>query len=121
MAVGLRPSEALALTWNDLDLEAGIVHVRRALDRRRADDFQFKATKSRRSRRTISLPDICVQAFLQHKRRQAQERWTAGSAWKDHNLVFTTKKGGPLDRTQVSRQFTRALERTGVEHRRLSR
>jgi integrase len=106
MAVGLRPSEALALTWDDLDLEARLVHVRRSLDRRRSDDFQFKPTKSRRSRRTIPLPGICVQALLQHRRRQAQERLASRSEWKDHNLVFTTKTGGPLDRTQVSRQFT---------------
>jgi integrase len=119
LAVGLRPSEALALTWDDLDLEAGLVHVRRALDRRRSDDFQFKPTKSRRSRRTIPLPDICVQALLQHRRRQAQEKFATRSEWKDHNLVFSTKTGGPLDRTQVSRQFTRMLEVAGVEHRRL--
>lgn len=119
MAAGLRPSEALALTWDDLDLAAGIVRVRRALDRRRADDFQFKATKSRRSRRTIPLPEVCVQALVQHRRRQAQERLTAGSAWKDHGLVFTTRTGGPLDRTQVSRQFSTLLDRAGVEHRRL--
>lgn len=119
MAVGLRPSEALALTWDDLDLDAGIVHVRRALDRRGANDFQFKATKSRRSRRTIPLPEVCVQALVQHRRRQVQERLTAGSAWKDHGLVFTTRTGGPLDRTQVSRQFSTLLDRAGVEHRRL--
>lgn len=118
MSVGLRPSEALARTWDDLDLDAGVVQVRRALDRRRANDFRFKVTKSRRSRRTIPLPDVCVQALLQHRRRQAQER-LAATAWKDHNLVFTTRTGGPLDRTQVSRQFTRLLATAGVEHRRL--
>ena len=119
MALGLRPSEALALSWDDVDLDAGVIHVRRALDRRRAGDFQFKATKSRRSRRTIPLPDICIQAFVQHRRRQAQERLAAGSGWTDHNLAFTTKTGGPLDRTQVSRQFSRLLEKAGVAHRRL--
>ena len=119
MAVGLRPSEALALTWSDLDLAAGNVNVRRALDRRRAGDFEFKATKSRRSRRTIPLPSVCVQALLEHRRRQAQERLSAGEKWTDHDLVFTTRTGGPLDRTQVSRQFARLLEKAGVEHRRL--
>lgn len=119
MAIGLRPSEALALTWSDLDLDDGLVQVRKALDRRRADDFRFKAPKSRRSRRTIPLPEVCVQALVQHRRRQAQERLTAGSKWQDHDLVFTTKTGGPLDRTQVSRQFSKLLEKAGVEHRRL--
>jgi integrase len=33
MAVGLRPSEALGLLWEDVDLDEGVVRVHRALDR----------------------------------------------------------------------------------------
>ncbi|HZT64652.1 MAG TPA: site-specific integrase [Acidimicrobiales bacterium] len=119
MALGLRPSEALGLTWDDVDLDGGVVYIRKALERRRATDFKFKAPKSRKSRRIIPLPEVCVQALVQHRRRQSAERLAAGQGWHDHDLVFTTRFGGPLDRTQVSRQFTRLLRRAGVPHRRL--
>src|SRR6266851_403220 len=119
MSIGLRPSEALGLTWDDIDLDARMLHVRKALDRRRANDFEFKKPKSRRSRRSIPLPDVCVQALVRHHRRQSEERLSAGETWTDHDLVFTTRSGGPLDRSQVSRQFTDLLKRAGVAHRRL--
>lgn len=34
---GLRPGEALALTWADVDLEEGRIHVQRGLTRRGVD------------------------------------------------------------------------------------
>jgi len=33
MALGLRPSEALGLTWSDIDFDQSLLHVRRALER----------------------------------------------------------------------------------------
>lgn len=119
MAIGLRPSEALGLSWDDVDLMEGLVHVRRVLERRSAADFAFKQPKSRRSRRSIALPGVCVDALAKHRRLQLEERLAAGKDWSDLNLVFTTGTGEPLDRTQVSRQFAALLARAGLPHRRL--
>jgi hypothetical protein len=47
--------------WADVDLTEGIVHVRRALERRDRE-FVFKDTKSRTSRRSIPLPGVCAEA-----------------------------------------------------------
>jgi integrase len=118
MAVGLRPSEALGLTWDDVDLDNRLVRVRKALERR-GGAYTFKEPKSRTSRRTIALPSICVDALLAHRRRQAVERLAAGAHWQAFDLVFTTPLGTPLNRTEMSRQFTKILEAACVEHRRL--
>jgi integrase len=118
MALGLRPSEALAVRWSDVDLDVGLLQVRRALERR-SGAYAFKEPKSRTSRRTIPLPAICVEALLAHRGRQAAERLAAGEHWVDLDLVFTTPIGSPLNRTEMSRQFTRLLAAAGVPHRRL--
>jgi integrase len=118
MAVGLRPSEALGLRWGDVDLTEGIVHVRRALERRDGE-FVFKETKSRNSRRSIPLPGVCADALRSHRRRQLEERLAAGAEWQDGDLVFATPTGEPLDRSEVSRQFGLLQEQAGVAHRRL--
>ncbi len=118
MALGLRPSEALALTWSDVDLDEGVLHVRRALERR-PGGFAFKEPKSRTSRRTVPLPGICVEALMAHRLRQAEESVIAGEHRSDLDLVFSTPTGEPLNRTEMSRQFTGLLAAAGVPHRRL--
>jgi integrase len=118
MAVGLRPSEALGLRWADVDLAEGIVHVRRALERRDGEFF-FKETKSRTSRRSIPLPGVCADALRAHRRRQLEERLASAAEWQDGDLVFSTPTGEPLDRSEVSRQFGLLQEQAGVAHRRL--
>jgi integrase len=86
---------------------------------RRPGGYAFKEPKSRTSRRSIPLPAICVEALVEHRRRQAEERVAAGEHWIPLELVFSTTTGQPLNRTEMSRQFTRLLESAGVLHHRL--
>jgi len=118
MAIGLRPSEALGLKWTDVDFTEGVVHVRRALERRDGE-YVFKETKSRASRRSIPLPRVCADGLRAHRRRQLEERLASGREWQDHDLVFSTPTGHPLGRSEVSLQFKLLQERAGVAHRRL--
>jgi len=118
MAVGLRPSEGLALSWGDVDFDGGLLHVCHTLERRDGG-WILKEPKSRRSRRTIPLPSVCVAALRDQGRSQLESRLAAGPAWSDNALVFTTPLGEPLSRTEVSRRFAVLQERAGVAHRRL--
>ena len=54
MTSGMRPSEYLALTWNDLDLDHGTVSISRTLEWRKGG-WQFADTKRSRSRRLVKL------------------------------------------------------------------
>lgn len=118
IAIGLRPSEALALGWADVDLKAGTVKVRRTLDRQDGR-YVFNEPKSRTSRRTLLLPAVCVEALKAHRRRQLEERLAAGEEWEDWDLVFTTPIGQPLSRTNVSYHFGVLQQHAGVPHHRL--
>lgn len=70
LITGLRPGEALALRWSDLDLEAGRLAVRRSLAR----DGSFLEPKTPRARRTVPLPASTVQAL----RRTARTSYRSG-------------------------------------------
>lgn len=59
---GFRPCELYALSWNDIDLNAGTVSVKRGLHQRK-DEVWFEEPKSKRSYRTVSLPGWAVQAL----------------------------------------------------------
>jgi integrase len=62
LALGLRQGEALALKWQDVDLEAGTLAVRRALQRLRGKGLVFGELKSDAGRRTLMLPETLRRA-----------------------------------------------------------
>ncbi|MEU5865149.1 tyrosine-type recombinase/integrase [Nonomuraea sp. NPDC047529] len=64
-------------------------------------------TKTRKSRRTLELPKPAAQALRQHHIHQAAQKLKAGEAWADHDLVFCTNVGTPLDASNVRRTFRR--------------
>lgn len=114
MAVGLRRGEALALSWSDVDLDAGTLRVSRTLSRTSAG-LTFTEPKTSRSRRTIPLPAALVDELRAHRTRQLTERLAAGSLWRDHDLVFPSLTGTPLDPRNALRAFTATAASVGLE------
>jgi integrase len=107
LLTGLRSEEARALTWDHVDLEAGTVSVWRSV-RAHGD------TKTERSRRTLKLPEIAVEALHAQMRRQAAERANAGELWQEHDLVFTTTVGTPYESHNLRRDFRRVTRAAGI-------
>jgi integrase len=90
VAVGLRRGELLALARDDVDLDGGILRVRRTVQRLRAQGLVFGPPKSTRSRRSIPLPESSRAALLSHRERQEMERLAAGDSWQESGIVFTS-------------------------------
>lgn len=109
VGTGLRPSEALALRWRDVDLAAGTLTVRRSVqwdkDKRK---HVFNEPKTRSSRRTVPLPYGLTRILAEHME-------SVGGA-KPDDLVFTTRNGKPGGhRTIVQEAFKPALGRAGLD------
>jgi integrase len=110
LACGLRLGEACGLRWDDVDLETGEVRVRQQLQRV-GKRLVLQELKTEKSRRTLMLPDVCIKAVREHRKRQLQERLKAGDKWIETGLVFTSyaprgdarKVGGPLEPRNVVR------------------
>lgn len=117
VAVGLRRGEALGLRWKDVDLEKGTIRVRGSLQR--VDKkLRLVELKTKRSRRSVALPNVAVSALRRHRVRQLEERLLAGSRWQDTGMVFTTKIGTLLEPRNVSRSFHSALKNAGLPRKR---
>lgn len=101
LSLGLRQGEVLALRWRDIDLDSRTLSVRATLQRQAGMGLVFSDPKTKRSRRTLPLPELTVRALRAHRVRQNEERLAAGAAWQDHDLVFTTREGRPLSATYV--------------------
>src|SRR5215203_6609410 len=78
---GARTEELRALTWNHLDLEGDT----KAIPPRPASIQLWRSvrasgeTKTKRSRRTLELPALCVDALRQHRHHQLGQRIRMGS------------------------------------------
>jgi site-specific recombinase XerD len=72
-------------------------------------------TKTRRSRRTLRLPAAAVEALTRHKMEQDRRKLAAGEAWPDHDLVFCSASGLPLDSANVRRAFRSVVRRAGLD------
>lgn len=117
LAAGLRQGEALGLSWKDVNLQAGQLQVRNALQRINGK-LQLVEPKSARSQRTIPVPGSAVESLRRHRALQHRERLAAGSNWTDSGLVFTTALGTPLDGPNVTRMLQRALAAAGLPRHR---
>ena len=117
VAMGLRQGEALGLRWEDVDLKAGTLRVRYALQRIEGK-FELVEPKTRRSRRTLYLPAVTLASLKEHRARQAGDRLAAGPSWTDSGLVFTTPTGTPIDSKNLTLSFQRFLKRIGLPKRR---
>lgn len=112
---GLRPGEALALKWDDVDLEAGKIHVQRSLTRRGVEGWKLVEPKTNRGRRVVVLPGVTVGALREWKVKQAEERLRLGAEYEAHGFVFATPFGKPLDGPNLyNRNFRDVMERAGL-------
>ena len=71
-------------------------------------------TKTERSRRTLGLPMMAVQALRAWAGSQAGERLAARDDWQDTGLVFTTHHGAALDAGNVRKMFKRICTEAGI-------
>lgn len=109
---GLRPGEAYALKWAQVDLDAKLVKVRTTLTRTQRDDrkksWKLTAPKTQRSARDVPISDATITELRRWRKQQAADRLLIGPDWHDYGFVFTTEYGTPLG-NNVHRQFARLL------------
>lgn len=100
---GARCGEATALLWEDVDLEAGIIHIRRAHYSGTVD-----TTKTGKSRSVPIAPELV--AVLQEHRRTLMRRQAAGFS---AGLVFPSRTGGLIRPGAIRKPVQAALDAIG--------
>lgn len=109
VTTGLRLGELSGLRWEDIDFEKGNLQVIQTVTQVNGR-LLFGTPKSKSSRRTVPIPSIALAALKKWRVEQAQERLMLGDAWKHPELVFTTRRGGPLSATNIrTRMFPEVL------------
>jgi integrase len=109
LATGLRQGELLGLSWQDVDLDAGRITVRRALQRVNGKRVLVEP-KTRKSRRTLPLTAAAVEALRTLRQSQFVITLPAiADAQPFSDLVFRTPHGDPIDAKELTHTFQRLL------------
>lgn len=116
LLTGARTEELRALTWDHVDLDSDSAasppvppNVKVWCSVRAGGE-----TKTRKSRRSLALPQRAVDALQAHKVAQDVVRLAAGHRWQEHGLVFPTTCGTPQDDANVRRAFRRVIDAAGL-------
>ena len=101
LATGLRRGELLGLKWEDIDLQNGIIHVRRQVARVDGEVKELPL-KTKNSYRNISISQDAV-AML-----------TEMEAHRSSDYVFPSSTGGLISPDSVNNMLHRVLKRAGL-------
>ena len=119
---GLRVSEALGLSWDDIDLDTGRATVRRAVTYSVAHGTALGPPKTEGATGVHHLAPGTIGKLLAWRERQADEHHVAGSLWREHRyegekvaLVFTTEFGGLVSRQHVDVLLRRSAVKVGID------
>jgi integrase len=70
--------------------------------------------KTEASVAVLPIPSPLVTVLRDHHKRQLEERFAAGSRWRETGLAFTATQGGYIETRDVNRMFHRLCENANV-------
>jgi integrase len=125
---GLRRSEILGLQWRDLDIDKGMISVRRSLIQMPGGEVTVADTKSGYGRLVPMVEETRIllgslrESALESAQESAQNSGLelgGDGVLDDHSFVFCHPDGRPLTPHSVTQAFRRARARAGLKGFRL--
>lgn len=114
VATGLREGELLGLSWTDIDLQKFVLTVRKQLQLNSDGKPELVELKTEKSRRTLALPMVAVEALRLQQEQQRMESYDPSGQWS--NLVFRNSAGAPLDPSRIRKELKAVLENAKLPH-----
>ncbi len=114
LGTGMRLGEIFGLSWDAVDVEKGVVYVKRALVTSKPG-VNFEEPKTKASRRQIPLSTDIAAELRKYKKLQDWRKNLLGDKWFTLNLVITGEFGGVFNTSNfTSRYFKPLLKKIGV-------
>ena len=101
---GLRQGEILGIRRRDIDLERGIIHVRRQVTYITGKGLVLTEPKTEKAKRPVTVPATTL-ALLEQYVEEIEDR---------DELIFTTSTGKPVSPRNVIRHFKQVIEQVGL-------
>ena len=109
---GIRKGEALALTWNDVDLKNMQLTINKTAARNNKNKVVATSPKTQSSNRTISLDQRTVEILKRWRKDQRKYLLSYGqNALQPNQLVFASKKNNYIALTRFNNILTRICDK----------
>lgn len=121
---GLRCGELIGLTWDCVDFENGIIHVKKQLTpprKKGGGKYYWSTLKNGKTRIVLPAPFV-MDVLRHHKAVQAAQKLAAGPLWDEGdfpNLVFCHKNGYHYIQPTIWKEFQKILKKAGLQHYRV--
>ena len=109
---GCRRGELLALTWDDIDYDTGIITVSKSNYQMPGGEVRTKTPKTRGSIRQVAVPEYCLEMLRAYQEKQP-ELLTGENKGK---WIFTRADGSPMPPQRATRWFSDFLFRNHLRH-----
>ena len=124
---GLRLGELLGLRWEDIDFRAGILHVRRTLNRLNkmkrplqpgepTTEIVIQTPKSQNSIRAIPLLPVVLQELQGWQYVQQKDAELAGDQYNASGYIVTNPLGGIIEPRTFKDYYNQLLQASGLRH-----
>lgn len=122
---GIRPGEAMALKWSDINFEEQTISITKTLYRKanepgkhaKSDRYVLLTPKTESSERVVDIEDDVIDVLKKHKAWQNIEKMGHRDAYDDQNYVFANheqKKGGHVSADRFNTRMKRLLKIAGL-------
>jgi integrase len=101
---GMRQSELLALTWDNVLWKESAIRVAGAVNLLESGEFDHGRTKNESSTRVIDITSRTLEVLKRHQKAQREEFMKSGVRNK-LNLVFPDKNGNYMNRKNLAGRF----------------
>ncbi|MCL2212392.1 MAG: site-specific integrase [Oscillospiraceae bacterium] len=108
MYTGMRAGELLALVWEDVDFDTGVITVSHTLTHINGV-YKRTSPKTKSSDRAVKVPDEILDLLRKHRTWQEQRKQELGSKWIERGTVFTGECGEYHNRTYLNTLFKKLL------------
>ena len=114
LLTGLRRSELLALTWNDIDFDMRTLAVNRSLVKLETGGVVFAPPKSGKAR-TVYLPSVAIMCLKKLRETKENAAVSMGQSITKDSLVFCNARGSPILPDTVSHSFQKVVAKVGLK------
>jgi integrase len=113
LGTGMRRGELVALRWQDVDLDRGVIRVEQSLEATKGR-LRFKSPKTKYGRRSITLPASLVAELHAHRAAQLEQRLVLGlGKAPPDGLVFAAWNGKARHPDGLTKEWATALAAIG--------
>ena len=111
---GARLGELAGLSWSDIDLNNGIIHINKSSQYISDLGVFIKLPKTESSIRDVAIPDFVVSLLSEYRTWYDNQTSIYNELWGNSNNLFMQSNGKPMHPSTISKWFKKYIEEIGL-------